>query len=147
MAFDDPSMDDDLCRILNAHEIVSDGEWSDIWRRAVIGTGRDADDSHRVGWAVGRVCFVERRWFIRPTFLQSPFLASQHSVEVAADDWGGQSGFPAELGIQFIQDLGDQATAMRIVALAAATKPTSATWCVYGHFCVLVSGQVTSHGD
>jgi hypothetical protein len=31
MDFDDPSMDDDLCRILNAHEIVSDGEWSDIW--------------------------------------------------------------------------------------------------------------------
>ena len=31
MAFDDPSMDDDLCRALNAHEVVLDGEWPDIW--------------------------------------------------------------------------------------------------------------------
>jgi hypothetical protein len=31
MAFDDPSMDDDLRRILNAHEVVLGGEWADIW--------------------------------------------------------------------------------------------------------------------
>ena len=31
MAFDDPSMDDDLRRALNAHEIVLDEEWPDIW--------------------------------------------------------------------------------------------------------------------
>jgi len=31
MAFDDPSMDDDLRRVLNAHEIVLDGDWPDIW--------------------------------------------------------------------------------------------------------------------
>ena len=31
MAFDDPSMDDDLRRVLNAHEVVLDGEWPDIW--------------------------------------------------------------------------------------------------------------------
>ena len=31
MAFDDPSMDDDLRRALNAHEVVLDGEWPDIW--------------------------------------------------------------------------------------------------------------------
>jgi hypothetical protein len=31
MAFDDPTMDDDLCRVLNAHEIVLGGEWPDVW--------------------------------------------------------------------------------------------------------------------
>ncbi len=31
MAFDDPSMDDDLRRTLNAHEVVLEGEWSDVW--------------------------------------------------------------------------------------------------------------------
>jgi hypothetical protein len=31
MAFDDPSMDDDLRRVLRAHEVVLDGEWPDIW--------------------------------------------------------------------------------------------------------------------
>ena len=31
MAFDDPSMDDDLHRVLNTHEVVLDGEWPDIW--------------------------------------------------------------------------------------------------------------------
>lgn len=31
MAFDDPSMDDDLRRVLDAHEVVLDGEWPDIW--------------------------------------------------------------------------------------------------------------------
>ena len=31
MAFDDPSMDDDLRGTLNAHEVVLDGEWPDIW--------------------------------------------------------------------------------------------------------------------
>jgi len=31
MAFADPSMDDDLRRTLNAHEVMSDGEWADIW--------------------------------------------------------------------------------------------------------------------
>jgi hypothetical protein len=31
MAFDDPSMDDDLRRVLNAHEVVLDGGWPDIW--------------------------------------------------------------------------------------------------------------------
>jgi hypothetical protein len=30
MAFDDPSMDDDLRRVLDAHEVVLDGEWPDI---------------------------------------------------------------------------------------------------------------------
>jgi hypothetical protein len=30
MAFDDPSMDDDLRRALNAHEVVLDGEWPDV---------------------------------------------------------------------------------------------------------------------
>ena len=30
MAFDDPAMDDDLCRVLNAHEIVLGGEWPDV---------------------------------------------------------------------------------------------------------------------
>ena len=30
MAFDDPSMDDDLCRTLNAHEIVLGEEWADV---------------------------------------------------------------------------------------------------------------------
>ena len=31
MAFDDPSMDDDLCRVLEAHETVLGGEWPDVW--------------------------------------------------------------------------------------------------------------------
>ncbi len=31
MAFDDPSMDDDLRRVLDAHEVVLDGEWPDVW--------------------------------------------------------------------------------------------------------------------
>jgi hypothetical protein len=31
MAFHDPSMDDDLRRVLNAHEVVLDGEWPDVW--------------------------------------------------------------------------------------------------------------------
>ena len=31
MAFDDPSMDDDLCRVLAAHEVVLDEEWPDVW--------------------------------------------------------------------------------------------------------------------
>jgi len=31
MAFDDPTMDDDLCRALNAHEIVLGDEWPDVW--------------------------------------------------------------------------------------------------------------------
>jgi len=31
MPFDDPLMDDDLCRVLSAHEIVLDGDWPDIW--------------------------------------------------------------------------------------------------------------------
>ena len=31
MAFDDPDMDDDLRRVLNAHEVVLDGEWPDVW--------------------------------------------------------------------------------------------------------------------
>lgn len=31
MPFDDPSMDEDLCRALHAHEIVLDGDWPDIW--------------------------------------------------------------------------------------------------------------------
>jgi hypothetical protein len=31
MAFDDPSMDDDLCRTLNAHEIMLGEEWADVW--------------------------------------------------------------------------------------------------------------------
>ena len=31
MAFDDPSMEDDLRRTLDAHEIVLDDEWPDIW--------------------------------------------------------------------------------------------------------------------
>ena len=31
MAFDDPSMDDDLRRVLDTHEVVLDGEWPDVW--------------------------------------------------------------------------------------------------------------------
>ena len=31
MAFDDPTMDDDLRRVLDAHEVLQDGEWPDIW--------------------------------------------------------------------------------------------------------------------
>ena len=31
MPFDDPSMDRDLCRVLEAHEVVLDGAWPDIW--------------------------------------------------------------------------------------------------------------------
>jgi hypothetical protein len=31
MAFDDPSMDDDLRRTMDAHEVVLDGEWPDVW--------------------------------------------------------------------------------------------------------------------
>ena len=31
MPFDDPSMDDDLCQVLNVHEVVLDGDWPDIW--------------------------------------------------------------------------------------------------------------------
>ena len=31
MPFDDPSMDDDLCQTLHAHEVVLDGKWPDIW--------------------------------------------------------------------------------------------------------------------
>ncbi len=31
MAFDDRWMDDDLRRVLNAHEVVLDEEWLDIW--------------------------------------------------------------------------------------------------------------------
>ena len=30
MAFDDPSMDDDLCLVLDVHEIVLDEEWADV---------------------------------------------------------------------------------------------------------------------
>jgi hypothetical protein len=30
MPFDDPSMDDDLCRALHAHEVMLDGDWPDI---------------------------------------------------------------------------------------------------------------------
>ncbi len=37
MAFDDPSIDDDLRRVLDTHEVVLDGEWLDIWQG-----GRDA---------------------------------------------------------------------------------------------------------
>ncbi|MCY2991734.1 MAG: hypothetical protein NTY19_28250 [Planctomycetota bacterium] len=31
MPFNDPSMEDDLRRVLSAHEVVLDGEWPDIW--------------------------------------------------------------------------------------------------------------------
>ena len=31
MAFDDPSMDDDLRRVPDAHEVVLEGEWPDVW--------------------------------------------------------------------------------------------------------------------
>jgi hypothetical protein len=31
MAFDDPSMDCDLRRAVEAHEVVLDGDWPDIW--------------------------------------------------------------------------------------------------------------------
>jgi hypothetical protein len=31
MAFDDPSMDDDLRRALRGHEVVLSGEWPDVW--------------------------------------------------------------------------------------------------------------------
>jgi hypothetical protein len=31
MGFDDPWRDDDLRRVLDAHEVVLDGEWPDIW--------------------------------------------------------------------------------------------------------------------
>jgi hypothetical protein len=31
MGFDDPWMDDDLRRALDAHEVVLDGEWPDVW--------------------------------------------------------------------------------------------------------------------
>jgi hypothetical protein len=31
MAFDDPSMDDDLCRTLREHEVVPSGERPDLW--------------------------------------------------------------------------------------------------------------------
>jgi hypothetical protein len=30
MAFDDPTMDDDLCQVLNAHEIVLEEEWAEV---------------------------------------------------------------------------------------------------------------------
>ena len=31
LAFDDPSMDDDLRRVPDAHEVVLEGEWPDVW--------------------------------------------------------------------------------------------------------------------
>ena len=31
VAFDDPTMDDDLRRVLSAHEVVLDSEWPDVW--------------------------------------------------------------------------------------------------------------------
>ncbi len=31
MAFDDPWIDDDLRQVLDAHEVVLDGEWPDVW--------------------------------------------------------------------------------------------------------------------
>ncbi len=31
MAFDDPTMDNDICQTLDAHEIVLDEEWMDVW--------------------------------------------------------------------------------------------------------------------
>jgi hypothetical protein len=31
MALDDPSMDDDLRRTLDAHEVVLGEEWPDVW--------------------------------------------------------------------------------------------------------------------
>ena len=68
----------------------------------------------------------ERRWFIRPTVLQSPLLASQRMVEVAADDRRGQPGFPTELGIQLIEDLGDQLPAMGIVSVSTSGGPECA---------------------
>ena len=72
------------------------------------GTRDDTHNAHGRFRSVGRVRFEERRRFIRPTVLQSPLLATQRVVEVAADDRGGQAGFPTELGIQLVEDLGDQ---------------------------------------
>jgi hypothetical protein len=31
MAFGDPDMDDDLRQVLEAHEVVLDDDWPDIW--------------------------------------------------------------------------------------------------------------------
>lgn len=31
LTFDAPSIDDDLCRTLNAHEIVFEEDWPDVW--------------------------------------------------------------------------------------------------------------------
>jgi hypothetical protein len=31
MAFDDPSMDGNLRRVLDAHEVALDGKWPDVW--------------------------------------------------------------------------------------------------------------------
>ena len=31
MAFEGPSMDDDLRRTLDAHEVALDGEWPNVW--------------------------------------------------------------------------------------------------------------------
>ena len=31
MGFDDPWMDDDLRRVLDAHEVLLDREWPDVW--------------------------------------------------------------------------------------------------------------------
>ena len=61
--------------------------------------GRDAFDPRGRFRSVGRVRLEERRRFIRPPVLQSPLLATQRVVQVAADDRGGQAGFPTELGI------------------------------------------------
>ena len=88
--------------------------------------GRQAGDVHGRFRAVGRVGFVERRRLIRPAVLQSAFLASQRPVEAAADDRGRQAGLPAELGVQLVEDLGDQPPAMRVVAVAPPGCPERA---------------------
>ncbi len=63
--------------------------------------------------------------YVQP-LLQSPLLASQRMVEVAADDRCGQPGFPTELGIQFIENVGDQLAAMGIVSVSTSCGPECA---------------------
>ena len=50
----------------------------------------------------------------------------QRMVEVAADDRRGQAGFPTELGIQFVENAGDQLPAMGIVPVSTPRGPECA---------------------
>jgi hypothetical protein len=92
-------------------------------RYACIAANRDAFDPHGYFRPVSRVCLVESRRLVSPAVLQTLLLATQRVVEVAADDWGGQSRFPTELGMQFVENQGAQLATMGIVLVSPPRGP------------------------